>query len=186
MKKIILIVTVLFCVCQLNAQESKWQIEPAIMANMFIEVGASNMIYYNINDKYSIVGHTALASAAYSLDISTSGAEQIDSKYRFFLSQKFGIGRRFIGEKSSNGIFLLAGTEYRTFKGEYISPDNKLIESSGKQLHFSTGIMYALQTKINKSKGFSFRVYVPIKPYHILDNILAINFNLGIRFNLKS
>jgi len=156
------------------------------MANLFIETGASNMVYFNMTEKYSIAGHTALAFGTYLLGINSPGAENIDSKYRYYLSQKVGIGRKFLGKKSSNGFFLMTGVEHRAFKGDYTSPDNDLIESSGKQTHLSLGILYALQTKLTKSRGFSFRVYIPFQPYHIVDNIVFVTFDFGIRINLKN
>jgi len=167
------------------AQTSKWEVEPSVNVNLFIEAGLSNAIYYSLNRKYYLIAHTGLDVGAFLLDLNSPGAENIKSDYRFYLFQRFGIGKKFSGENKQHGFFALAGPEYRAFKGHFISPNNTVIESSANQLSFSYGFMYALQTNITKSKGFTFKIYLPIRPYTIQDNIQSVSFDLGMRINLK-
>ena len=185
----ILVIWVLSCGCVLAQEEGafrKISIEPALTLNGFIDVGVSNAVYYNLNPRWQLVSLSSFSTEAIPLYKNVNGAGGIKTDHSLYFGQKFGIGGRLFGRKVGNSFYLLGGGQYKTIKGSYESPDDEIITASGSLWSPEFGLLYRVNRVQPQRRSFAFKVYVPLYPHTLGDNILKISLEFGLNVRLRA
>ena len=191
MKQFILYLFFLFVSANLYGQTSKWTFDPSVSLNAYIELGLTSGTYYNLNNRFSLTGYSAIGIMVDDFAARTNGLSNIESSNQLHLTQKVGMTWWFIdrvnkkNKTKRKGIGFVIGPDFRRYSGKYVSPNDTIIKDEGSNTAIGYGLMYvAHNRKEGKNKGWSFKFYIPLAPYQGPDNIQSFTANFGINFDL--
>jgi len=163
-------------------------IEPGvgIHTNFGTDLLITNLVQWNPKKRLALVSHSS-----YNINnLLQRNFNGIKTDYNYSINQKFGIGTTFYSKRSSSTFLLMAGVKYTSFKETLVTPDNKNISAAISAFSPDYGIMYSLKKGL-KNHYFTFRMYVPLYPFPVIDintwaldgnmNNIALEFGVGIK-----